>query len=384
MKLVMISSFQPYSNYTQSLCRSLAKISGLNLVVYAENDPRNKELKDCGLVKPLWSKNVKYIFQILTELSHDKPDVVHIHHEMNMYGGTLSAVLFPVLLLLIRLQVHTVVTTIHAVVPKDLIDQKFIAMFMKNGFIVNPFTLKLFFLFLYKSISVFSTKVIVHTNLLKNALVKDYFVSESKVEVIYMGVPSLRVSGVVKTSRWQNRQFLYFGYIVRRKGLENLIEGFAKFLNKTKKKDFKLVLAGGVIPGQEFARDEIANLIKKLNLEKNVSFIGFINKEQMDEYFRSSYAVVMPALITISASGPLSVGRSYGKCIIASQIGNFKEEIIDGETGLLVENNKWDEVLEKVTNNPALVHKIEKNTRQLAQERSWDNMSLTHVSIYKS
>ena len=88
--------------------------------------------------------------------------------------------------------------------------------------------------------------------MMKDILTKDYGVQEKKIHMIRTIIPKHTLSKQKK-----GMYFLYFGYIVRRKGLEKLIHGFAKFHKKHP--DFKLVLAGGTIRGQEKAKDEIRN-----------------------------------------------------------------------------------------------------------------------------
>ena len=97
----------------------------------------------------------KYIFEILRQLRKDRPDIVHLQHEINMYGGVMTALLFPWLLLLLKIHRYKVVVTIHAAVNRDLIDKKFIYLFHKNPHFVRPFLLKSFFSYIFKTISFF-------------------------------------------------------------------------------------------------------------------------------------------------------------------------------------------------------------------------------------
>ena len=69
---------------------------------------------------------------------------------------------------------------------------------------------------------------------------------QKKIKVIATAIP------LVDSKKYKKEKyFLYFGYIARRKGLENLIQGFKEFCKKNPKSKFKLLLAGGVIKGQE-------------------------------------------------------------------------------------------------------------------------------------
>ena len=377
IKVVLVSSLQPDTNYSQYLCQELVKDVD-NLVVYTDKNPENTKLSGCGDVRLVWNKNLMCILQIVGQLIKDKPDIVHIQHEMNMYGGLITAVSFPILLMLAKLTGVKVVTTVHAVVDPRLIDGSFVSLFKGQDSKIPPVVLKLFFGYLYRSIGLFSDKIIVHTNMLKGVLVDSYRISKDKVLVVPHGVPSLHLENLRN-----DKYFLYFGYIVKRKGLEKVVEGFKEFLEKNKNSEFKLVLAGGVIKGQEFAFEELKDFVKESNLEAKIIFTGFLDGKSIDEYFRHAYAVVIPSVISIAASGPFALAISYGKCVLASRIGNFEEEISDGVDGILVKENKWMEAFDEVAKDLEKVKSIEKNVVKKAESRQWEKVAKIHSEIYK-
>jgi len=383
IKVVLVSSLQPDTNYSQYLCRDLSKEVN-KLLVYTDKNPKNNKLTGCGEVKLVWDKNLLFIPQIIKQLWKDKPNIVHFQHEMNMYGGLMTAVTFPILPMLARLTGAMVVTTIHGVVDPKLVNSSFVSLFKGDKSKIPPFVLKIFFSYLYRSIGLFSDKLIVHTNLLKNILVESYGINRNKVLVVAHGVPKQNLKDLR-----DDKYFLYFGYIVKRKGLEAVVEGFKEYLEKnnndkeSKKSDFKLVLAGGTIKGQEFASEELKKFVKENKLEDKVIFTGFLDGKSIDEYFRHAYAVVIPSVISIAASGPLALAISYEKCVLASRIGNFKEEIEDGVDGILVEDDKWDEAFSEIAEDLEKVKKIERNVHKKAEERQWQKISKLHSEIYK-
>lgn len=379
MKLVFISGMLPSGHYSQYITGGLNEHKDIELLVYADKNPKNREIKNCGTVKTIWSKSLRYIPEILSEIKKDKPEVVHLQHELNMYGGILTASLFPFLVALIRFKGIRVITTVHAAVYKKQVTDGFMKLFHQEAIFMRPFLLKIFFYYIYKFISVFSHSIIVHTQLTKNILVLDYGVNEKKVHVIPIAIPQKKIDNSQK-----EKYFFYFGYMVRRKGLGFALEGFRRFIEENPESEYKLVLAGGIIKGQEKAYDEILQIIKDNHLEQKVIIKGFIEESEQDDLYRRSFAVVIPAVISMGSSGPLFHSVSYGKAVICSKIGHFLEDIDDKKTGILTENDKWHEAFKLATDHPEKISEIERNVELKARSRSPYSTAMKYIKLYEN
>ena len=372
----------PSGHYSQYITQGLVESEDVELLVYTDQDEKNLLISDCGEIKPVWSKSPAYIYQIVKQVLKDKPDVIHLQHELNMYGGMLTATLFPILLLILRLLRFKIVVTVHAAVYKREIDKNFVKLFHKEK--IHPFFLKLFFSYIYRTISLFSNSIIVHTKLTKKILTEDYGVNSQKVNVIPAVIPQ-KLKITENTKKLSNEKyFFYFGYMVRRKGLGFALDGFKKFMKKNPNSSFKFILAGGVIKGQEKAFQEIKYIVSKNKLEKKVLFQGFIEEEEQNKLYAQAYAVVIPAIISMGSSGPLYHAESYGKCVIASKVGHFLEDVDDRQTGILTENNKWDEAFQMVVDNPGLVEDIEERTKAKTRSRSPLVTAKKYLELYQS
>lgn len=378
MKVVFISGMLPSGHYSQYITGGLNGHKDVELLVYADKNPKNLEIKNCGIIKTVWSKSLRYISEILEDLRKDKPDVVHLQHELNMYGGIVTAIFFPFLAVIIRFMGIKIITTIHASVYKSQVDDAFMKLFHQDSSLIKPFMLKLFFYYIYKSLSLFSNTLIVHTYLAKNILVSDYGVDAKKVNVIPIAIPQKKIDNSQK-----EKFFFYFGYMVRRKGLGFALDGFRSYIEENPKSDYKFVLAGGVIPGQEKAYDEILQIIKQNHLEEKVIVKGFIEESEQDDLYRKAYAVVIPAVISMGSSGPLFHSVSYGKAVICSKIGHFIEDIEDGKTGILTENDQWHKAFRFAVDHPEKISEIEKNVETKARSRSPYATAEQYVILYK-
>ncbi len=378
MKIVFISGMLPSGHYSQYVTGGLVEHQDIELVVYADKNPKNLEIKNCGTIKTVWSKSLRYIFEILREIKRDRPDVVHLQHELNMYGGILTASLFPLLVIALRLQGIRVVTTVHAAVFRRQVDDAFMKLFHQDSPLLRPFMLTFFFHYVYKMISLFSHALIVHTHLTKEILVTDYGVDPKKVNVIPIAIPQREINNSQK-----EKYFFYFGYMVRRKGLGFALEGFRRYIEENPGSDYKFVLAGGVIKGQEKAYDEIVQIIKDNRLEEKVIVRGFIEQEEQDDLYEKAYTVVIPAVVSMGSSGPLFHSVSYGKAVICSKIGHFLEDIEDGKTGILTDNDRFHEAFKFAAEHPEKIAEIEKNIEMKARSRSPYATTEQYLSLYK-
>lgn len=378
MKVVFISSLLPSGHFSQILTSALSKQKNLKLTVYTDENQLNLLIKNCGKIKTVWSRTGKFIFQIFSQVKKDKPDIIHIQQEFNMYGSYKSVFLFPYLPLLLRIFGYKVIITIHAAVYKNQVNREFISLFTtKKSLFITPFTLKIFFYYIFKLTSLFSHALICHTHLLKDILTSDWGINPDKIFVIPTGIPSKKIILAKK-----EKYFFYFGYLVRRKGLDYVFTGFSQFVKKNE--DYKLILAGGIIQGQEEAFSEIKEMIHTYRLEKNIIIRGFINDEtELGELYAKATAVVIPAKISMGSSGPLYHAQSFGKCIIASNVGHFKEDINHLYDGILVDNDQWKNIFEFVVNHPEIVEEIERNVRKKTKIKSADAIAKKHIKVYR-
>lgn len=379
MKVVFITTMLPSGHYSQYITAGLASQKEIKLIVYTDRQKENLKIKGCGVIRPIWSKSPKYILEILRELKKDQPDVVHLQQELNMYGGILSALLFPFLVALIRFSGLRTVVTIHASVFKKQIDASFMRLFHKESRVLRPFMLRLVLDYIFRTTSLFSDAILVHTHLAKEILVFDYSVNPNKVLVIPIVIPDGKIKKVKK-----EKYFFYFGYMVRRKGLGFALKGFRKYLDRNPKSPFKLVLAGGVIPGQEKAFAEIKKEIKNNNLSRKVSIKDFIEEKEQNILYQKAYAVIIPAIVSMGSSGPLFHANSYGKCVIATREGHFIEDINGNKTGILTSNDQWDKAFEYAANHPTQIANIEKNVIQKAKSRSPIKTARLYLDLYRS
>lgn len=410
MKIGYVSTLQPDTNYFRYLALALQK-AGVDVRIYADRNPTNLGV---GLeyVNLLWSPGDRfYPLHILRQALRDRPNLIHLHHEVGMFGGPINASLFPLVPILLKFFGFKIVTTIHAVVKPEEIDLRFLETFAwpQKRFLIFP--VKLYFFLLNWVIALFSDRVIVHAEILKKTLIESYHCPGRKILVVPHGVPEevssppagpLRpaspnrgereaseagqlsvVGGQLLKRLGESKFLLYFGYLHRRKGLEDLIKAFSQTA-VAKEGTLKLVLAGGAL--QKDYEQKLQNLITEPGTVGKVIITGFISQSELDYLLDHCLFAVLPATYSIAASGPLAQVIAYEKPVIVSRVGVYAEEITDGGNGLLsLPGNVTDlsEKIQKLAVDENLLRKLGEGMKKMHLDRGWNSIAERTLKIYE-
>jgi len=226
--------------------------------------------------------------------------------------------------------------------------------------------------------------VIVHSQFSKRRLLEKKWVSEDRIHVIPHGPLQYYNSedGCHPQRSAQPQTLLFFGRIEAYKGLDVLIQAFARLprdlINNT-----RLVIAGSA----GFDLGPLQKLSKRLQLEERIRWeVRFIPEEEIPALFRAASVVVLPYL-DIDQSGVLMTAVAFDKAIVASRIGGIAETIQDGVHGLLTEPRNvgsLTKALESVLTNAELRHSMENSVRQLRTgELSWESVAQKTFAVYR-
>ncbi|MFD2517941.1 glycosyltransferase [Salinimicrobium flavum] len=136
---------------------------------------------------------------------------------------------------------------------------------------------------------------------------------------------------------FQNPHFISIGRFVDKKAPYYNILAFSKVLKKYPQA--KLFMAG-----KGALLNSSRNLVKYFKLDKNIIFLGVISSEEFRHHMEGSLALIQHSIIAEdgdSEGTPLSVleASAAGLPVIATQHAGIKDVIINGETGLLVEEH---------------------------------------------
>ncbi len=96
-----------------------------------------------------------------------------------------------------------------------------------------------------------------------------------------------------------------------------------------------MIIAGEPKKGSERYLEEIRQTIDRdFDLGKVIVRIQFIPDEEMELYLKGADVLVLPYK-EIFQSGVLFLAYSFGLPVVATDVGSFREEIVEGSTGFL-------------------------------------------------
>lgn len=178
-------------------------------------------------------------------------------------------------------------------------------------------------------------RVIVHSKAAKRELA-GRGIAEEKIAVIPHGPLPLKAapqkSGETD-SRWT---FTMFGYLKPYKGIDLVIEAAGLLRDKFRGKA-RFVIAGSAQMDVAPLRARIAELGIADMIELRV---GYLSNGALAGLLDDADCILFPYR-QIDASGAYYMAKPLGKWIIASRVGVFADDIIDGQTGALVPSSNF-------------------------------------------
>ncbi len=202
---------------------------------------------------------------------------------------------------------------------------------------------------IYNKVMTFGERVIAISNHIKNHMLKNYKVDESKIRLIHRcadveifspkAVTQARMIGKLREYKIREDKpvILLPGRVTRWKGQHILIEA----LHLMKNQNYYCIIAGDSQGRQKYV-DYLERLVSKYKLKGKVGFFGRYSDAPALMMVSN---VVLSTAIEPEAFGRISIeGQAMGKIVVASNIGGSVETIIDGVTGKLYQYDNPQEL----------------------------------------
>ncbi len=298
------------------------------LVVAPREDGDARSQPEDGVLRVWRRGSPRFVLDVWRAIRRLKPTVVHVQHEVFLFGEGLCVGLVPLLLGLLRLSVpgSSIVVTLHGVPPLRAITPQFLK---ENGFSspVPIWMVRAGLLGLFRALVGVAHRVVVHEELFRQRLVREYRCPRAKIEVIPHGIE--RVRGTVPTVEAAKRALglegrrvvLFLGFLTGYKGVGLLVEAFTRAAPRHP--DWTLLLAGGPHPRRRddpAYQREFQRLDAQLRaLEGQARLLGFVSEEELPWVFRAADVVVFPYTTVMASSGPLALCVAYGRPFLASE-----------------------------------------------------------------
>jgi D-inositol-3-phosphate glycosyltransferase len=238
-----------------------------------------------------------------------------------------------------------------------------------------------------------SDHIFVHTDGMKREMMSEFRIPESKVSVIPFGINNtvpntaftpLEARQLLGLSS-KDKGLLFFGNIAPYKGLEYLIAAFDELLKKDR--SYRLLIVGNPKGPQGYWNEIRRTIVKSDIRDRVVEKIEYVPDEATEVYFKAADVLVLP-YTHVFQSGVLFLGYSFGLPVIVSDVGSLREEIIEGQTGLVFKAQDSSDLASKIEEyfKGELFRNLETTRFQIkeyANERySWDKVAAITTSVY--
>ncbi len=247
---------------------------------------------------------------------------------------------------------------------------------------------QILFRILYKGVC----KIITHSAITKKSLISRFNISQDKVSIIPHGnfdiylpqkLISMEEARKALNINVKANVLLFFGYIREYKGLDLLLDAFNLLLKKNE--DITLVIAG--FPATKQLSERYTYRLNNFPKHSIIANLNFIPSEDVAKYFLAADYVILPYK-KIDHSGIVHLAYTFGKPIIATQVGDFEETIEEGRTGFLVNSQNAEELANTIIHafkNKCDISRMHEYILTLNKTKySWEEIAKQTLAVYKS
>jgi glycosyltransferase involved in cell wall biosynthesis len=164
---------------------------------------------------------------------------------------------------------------------------------------------------------------------------------------------------------------IFSGTIVRRKGIELLLEA----LSEMKNKNLKLMIVGG---GDVDYMSDLKALTKKLNIENKTIFTGFVKKDNVKDYFSAADIGIWPGNNSVSIMEAMACKLPI--VMVDLQLGH----LVNYNNGLKFPQHskeKLKQALEKLIRNDLRIKMANNSVNAIKKYYSYDTIAKRFLNL---
>lgn len=204
--------------------------------------------------------------------------------------------------------------------------------------------------------------------------------------VIPMGVDINRFKRPEKREVGETFELLFVGRVVEVKGLQYLCEAMKQLKEQNIKAHLNIV-------GDGELRPELARFIKKHKLEDVITLVGWVQQEDLAEYYAKANAFVGPSIEVENgwkeAFGVVFAEASAsGLPVVTTDTGGIKDIVKDGVNGLVVPQRNSEAIAEAIVRlqkDPKLCKQLgDRGVTYIAENFSWDVIGSKYEKVFKN
>lgn len=205
----------------------------------------------------------------------------------------------------------------------------------------------------------------------KSDIIRYYGIPAEKITVVHLALPKIKYEKVEKEPF-----ILYLGTLEPRKNVEGVIRAFA--ILKSHGFKYKLVIAGG----KGWKYDSIFNLVKRLGLQDEVIFRGYVSDAEKVFLYKKAKLLVWPSFYE-GFGLPVLEAMACGTPVVTSNTSSLPE--VCGDAAILVDpcdvHSIADGVLKALDSNmyDVLVKRGLEKAKLFTQKRMIDGI----IDVYR-
>jgi len=203
--------------------------------------------------------------------------------------------------------------------------------------------------------------------------------AKQKVDIIYNGI-DIDIFKPGEKKNLETFEIICASRLSRRKGFNYVID--AVHLLREKYPNIHVTIAGG----EGDAGVELKKQVEDLKLGDVITFTGHYNFEEIAPRYQQADIFVFPSLNEGMSNNMLEAMAS-GLPIVMTPTGGAEELVEDGTNGFLVKFKNADDIadkIEKLITDPAMVERMGKRSREIAETMSWGNVAKQYFELYKT
>lgn len=346
-----------------NLCKYLSKMPNLDVYIisYEYEDTIKKFCNFCTIKK----NDILLVGKLFDALSIEKkikeidPDIIHVQGQMLRY--LTMTPMFD------RLKSkYPVISTIHGI---SKIEQKYHGMSGVN-IKINSYIEKI-------TLSRISN-IIVCSPWMKD-MVNSIINKNNNICIIPNGIDFDEIQRrESKLSNINSPSIFFVGVLEKVKGLEILLRAIPIILEYIP--EVSIYIAG--TGSQEI---KLKRLIKELDIEENVTFLGYISEDEKYSYFKSTDICVFPSIYEPFGIVLLEA-MACEKPVVASNTGGIPFVVEDGKTGILFGCGNIGDLATKIVillKDKELQGKMGRAGKERSKQFTWEKIAGETIELYK-
>lgn len=178
-----------------------------------------------------------------------------------------------------------------------------------------------------------------------------------------------------------NPTLIYLGRLAKDKGIEDAIHAFYKLQLIFKNINFWIVGK----EEKEGYKNYIENILKKMGIDKKVKFWGHVSEKMKFNLLKKAWILIHPS---IREGWGLTVieAASCGTPTVAYNVSGLRDSIINGKTGVLVDNKTPEELANKINsllNNINSYNILSRYALKWSKNFSWEESTSQSLDLIK-